>query len=395
MSEAQDSLDELEEETPHAGDLIRPYLFDGDLIQIPRPEDADVGGFLPAWFPGDLPLLIYPPLAERGINPGDSVNLEVSPYHLYYGALRELAETADSDRSTSLTRLVLEWNPNAALELCELARAHVQENIETALLHYELALELDDSLYEATQDAGMCQFAMANMEGEDREERLGAAEDWFRRAVELRPISGLSWWSLARTLFDQGAEDEALDVLHQFLEAYPNGENRDLIEETLNTGFSDVQADGPPDEEQAAFQEAQALAWGQDPARAVELLTPLAEAHPDVAQVWFVLGAAHRRAGDLAEAERCLRRTVRLASQEPLAWSELTQTYISGSRWREAEDAARKCLELEADNPLYLAALAEALFNRGNREEAREALDQALDLVPDDPHLLELDARIG
>src|SRR5206468_1648805 len=142
--------------------------------------------------------LVFPPLAERNLAQGESINLEITPYHLYYGALRELAETADAERSEVLRQLVLEWNPQAAMEVCELGRHHIQEDVETALLHYELALELDEELYEAVQDAGMCEYALASAPEEDREERLDNAQTLFRQATELRPEAGLSWWSMAR-----------------------------------------------------------------------------------------------------------------------------------------------------------------------------------------------------
>src|SRR5207237_10878453 len=97
-----------------AAAALRESRFAGDLLQLPPPDEG-TAEFLPEWFTGPLPALVYPPLGERGIQQGESINLEITPYHLYYGALRELAETADAERGEVLRRLVLEWNPQAAL----------------------------------------------------------------------------------------------------------------------------------------------------------------------------------------------------------------------------------------------------------------------------------------
>jgi len=364
------------------GQLLRENLFTGDLLQLPAPE-AEGPGFLPEWFTGPLPALIFPPLADRGVAEGDSVDLQITPYHLYYGALRELAETADEERAEQLRRLALEWNATAPLEVCELARLHVEEDVETALLHYELAIELDENLYEAHQDAGMCEYALSSADEEEREERLDNAETLFRRAIELRPTAGLSWWSLARVLADRGTPEEAQGCLVQFLQSYPTGDNREMVEEALHGGFA-VQE---PSDEQRAFIEAQQMAFGDNPAGAVELLQPLAEAYPDAGEIWFVLGAAYRRLDETAEAERCLRRASRLAPNEPFIWWELARACADASQWRASEDAVRRALEMDPDNPIYLCDLGRALLAQGNRDGAEDAIRRAQELVPEDPEV--------
>ncbi len=285
------------------GQQLRQHLFEGDLLELPPPEEAPE--FIPSWFTGPLPVLVYPPLQEQGVSDGDTINLEVTPYHLYYGALREFAESGDEERCALLRQLVLEWNPNAALEVSRLGREKVHEDVETALLHYELAQELDPELYEAFQNGGMCHYALATLGEEDPADALEAAEQMFRQAIELRPESGLSWWSLAYVFHAAGTVPKAEECLRQFLIHYPEASERDLAEGTLQHGFPSLdlgeqlpffldlaaQESANPSDEQRIFAEAQALAFGQDPARAVELLQPLAQAYPDTGEIWFILGA--------------------------------------------------------------------------------------------------------
>ncbi len=361
------------------------FLFEGDLQVVPlqggRPD------FLPPSFKGDLPVLIYPPLTEQGVEEGAQVQLEINFCHVYYGALRELAETADAERSESLRDLVMGWNPGTAEHLCRIAREKLNEDIESALLHYELAMELDDELYEAVQDAGMCHLALSSQEGvedEEREDQLASAEELFRRAIELRPEAGLSHWSLARVLAELGAPEEAQEVLHHFLRRYPEGDQREMVEEALVHGFQQAEA---PSEEQMIFQQGMQLAFGDDPAQAIELLRPLADAHPDVGEIWFPLGAAYRRINEPVEAERCLRRAARLAPQEPFIWWELSRTLAEREQWRPAEDAIRKALEMDPENPAFLVDLGRIQNSQGDRFAARETLEHAATLVPDDPEV--------
>lgn len=372
------------------GQLLRAHLFDADLIELPPPDEG-LPDFLPPWFRGSLPVLVYPPLSERGVRDGDNIDLQITPFHLYYGALRELAETADADRSSELRRLVLEWNPNAAREACELGREQIGQDLETALLHYELALEIDEGLHEAAQDGGMCQYALASVGGEDRSERLTLARDLFQHAIELDPASGLSCWSLARALHDLGDLPAADECLRRFLDERPDAEQREMVEDALANGFPAVE---PAVDEQRVFAQAQALAFGGDPRGAIELLQPLAEKNPDTADIWFVLGAAHRRVNEIEEAERCLRRAVRLMPDEPFLWMELGAAYMAVSQWRSAEEALRRALELEPENPGYLCDLGRVLLAQGDREGAEESLNRAAELVPDDPTVREALAEL-
>lgn len=371
------------------GQLLRINLFQGDLLELPRPDQGDAD-FIPEWFQGHLPALVFPPLSERGIESGGKVDLQITPFHLYYGALRELAETADAARGESLKRLVLGWNENAVLEVCELARFHVESDLENALLHYELALELDENYWEALQNAGSCEYGLAAAMPDEREERLESAAEYLKRAVYAQPDEGFSWWSWARAIHDLGQEEDARNLLWQFASEYPEGKDREMVEAAIAVGFEspDEGEDGAPDPQvQQTFIQAQQLAFGDSPADAVELLTPLVEAYPEAGEIWFILGVAQRRSGDPEEAERCLRRAARLAGSEPFIWWELARAYMDMEQWRPAGDSIAKALEIDPDNALYLADQGRILLAAGDRAGAEEAIRRAEELVPDDPEV--------
>ena len=305
------------------GQDLYDHLFEGDLIQLPEPG-ADRPEFLPEWFTGPLPILVYPPLSER-VNERQNgedgeegeIPLQVTLYHFYYGALRELAESADAERSEMLRRFIQACNPQAAQQMAE----------------------------------------------------------------------------VARVLHDQGAPEEAEAMLRRFLEEYPEGEDREMVEHALEYGFEMPEA---PNEEQQLFSEAQALVFGGDPGKAVELLQPLAETYPDTGEIWFLLGAAHRRLEDNEEAERCLRRAARLAPGEPFVWWELGRANLAMQEWRAAEDALGKALEIDPENALFLCDLGRTRLGMGDADGARELIERARELAPDEPSvqeaLQELDA---
>jgi tetratricopeptide (TPR) repeat protein len=369
------------EPAPDEAASLRERLFEGELLTLPRPEDEQAG-FLPEWFKGEVPALVYPPLADRGVAVGDSVNLEINPFHIYYGALRELAETADTGRADELRRLIFAWHEHAVQEVLELAYFHMNRDLETALHHFELIMELDPECYEAVQDAGTCHHALGTTRPEERDDRREQAEEYFRRAIEMRPSSGISWWSLARVVHEADPA-EASRLLYEFLREYPQGTHREMVEQALQDGLQREAAM----EHQAVFSEAESLLAAGNIDRAIHLLTPLANVYSDSERIWLDLGMAYGRRGDPDEAERCLRRAARLAPTEPFIWLELARAYQKQERWRHAEDAATRGLEHDPENIDLLCLLGRSLLRQGKRQEAQEPVARAAELVPDDPEV--------
>lgn len=375
------------------GQELRMRIFSGDLVELPI-QEAILENFLPPGYDGSsIFALVWPPLEERRAE-GDQINLQITPYHIYYGALRALAESAEEERSEALRNLITHLNPSAGLEVCELARGYLTSDLSTALLHYELALEIDDRLYEAYQDGGMCHLAAADLNPHEEAEHLDEAARLFQTATEINPGAGLSWWSRARVAWMQGDEETAHSLLETFLRDYPEGDSRDIVQHALDHGFEEIAPEMQAAQEEQLFDQAQALAFGADPARAAIMLKPLAESHPETGEIWFVLGAALRRSGDAPEAERCLRRAARLIPTEPFIWTELGLTCEEMGQLPAAETALVRALEFDPDNVLCLCTLSRVQFKLGDREGARDAAERAQTLIPDAPEVAEALARL-
>ncbi len=126
-----------------------------------------------------------------------------------------------------------------------------------------------------------------------------------------------------------------------------------------------------------------------NPRGAIERIAPIAELHPDSAEVWYTLGNAQmvlRERVDLAE--QAYRRAVELDAEEPLHALMLGNALAAQGRHDEAERVFEDCVKLALlqSNPLVAAASA---FNRGNSlyqldryEEALAQYERALEFDP-------------
>lgn len=372
---------------------LRMRIFSAQLIEVPLPEEA-FPGLLPASYRAPVPLLIWPPAEEQGTET-QGVDLEITPYNIYFGALRARAQTAEPARAAELSSLILHMNKDAARELCELGRGFTSSDLATAIMHYELALELEPELYEACQDAGMCHLMLAELAPHQAEDHLDAAEELILRGLELEPDAALAHWSLARLRWLQGDTEGSRSILESYLQQNPEAAGREMVEEALERGFENYTGLAPEDEEELDFERAQQLTFGGNPAAALDLLRPLAERHTESAEIWFIYGAALRRAGDPEESERCLRRAARLAPAEPFVQWELALTCEALQQYPAAEMALCRALEMDPANAQYLCDLSRIRLALNDAEGAREAALQAYELAPDDTAVQETMAAAG
>jgi tetratricopeptide (TPR) repeat protein len=301
------------------GQMLREHLFDGQLLQLPAPEEG-IPGFLPDWFRGELPALVYPPLNTLGLQEGENVNLEVTPYHIYYGTLRELAETAGgTERSETLKRLALELNPNAAMEACELAR----RQIERALLHFELAQELDESIPGIDQTVDLCQAALDLSPGGPGGAPAGVEDG--------APNEDQATFQQAQAaLNDDPAETVAL--LTPMAEKYP-----DSGEVFFILGAAQRRVEDFPEAERCLR-------------RAARLL-------PGEPFIWWELAQTCGEAGLWRAAEEASRKALELDSENPLYLVELGRALLNLGDRDGAEDAIRKAQEIVPDEPAVQEAV--------------------------------------
>ena len=116
---------------------------------------------------------------------------------------------------------------------------------------------------------------------------------------------------------------------------------------------------------------------------AVVLMQQAVAQYPDRVQAWLVFGKALSQAGDLAAAERALRKAVQIDSNSVPARNELGGVLFAQSRYPEAETNYREALRINPN-------LAEAWFNLGlcrmNQRDsagALEAFENATRFKPD------------
>lgn len=304
---------------PNPGQILREHLFDGQLLQLPAPEEG-IPGFLPAWFRGELPALVYPPLNTLGLEEGANVNLEVTPYHIYYGTLRELAETAGgTERSEVLKRLALELNPNAAMEACELAR----RQIERALLHFELAQELDDSIPGIDQTVDLCQAALDLSPGNNGGAPAGVEPE--------APNEDQYTFQQAQAALNENPE-QAVTLLTPMAEKYP-------------------------DSGEVFFILGAALRRVEDYPEAERCLRRAARLLPSEPFIWWELAQSCGEAGQWRAAEEASRKALELDPENPLYLVELGRALLNLGDRDGADDAIRKAQEIVPDEPVVQEAV--------------------------------------
>lgn len=304
-------------EEVNPGQILREHLFDGQLLQLPAPEEG-VPGFLPEWFSGPLPALVYPPLDALGVKEGENVNLEVTPYHIYYGTLRELAETAaGTERSEHLRRLALELNPNAAMEACELARRQV----ERALLHFELAQELDGSIPGIDETVDLCQSALDASPGGE-----GAAPPEVQAGNEDQAAFQQAQAALAEN------PAETISLLEPLAQRYPESGEVFFI---LGSAYRRV----------------------SDHAEAERCLRRAARLLPSEPFIWWELAQACGEAGQWRASEEASRKALEIDPENPLYLVELGKALLKQNDREGGEEAIRKAEALVPDDPAVQEAV--------------------------------------
>jgi tetratricopeptide (TPR) repeat protein len=113
-------------------------------------------------------------------------------------------------------------------------------------------------------------------------------------------------------------------------------------------------------------------------------------ADPTAAFVWANKGSALVRVDDLAAAEPCLDRAVRLNPAEHSALESLATLYARTARPRQAAALEKKVARYQLRNPYYLASLAQGEYDRSQFRDAEAHLRRAIRIKDDEPEFYEL-----
>lgn len=192
--------------------------------------------------------------------------------------------------------------------------------------------------------------------------RLDEAHRLAREVVAARPSMAVAHYYLAQVLLEQGRLAEAIAAMEAAVEQ--GAANDDLLNQL---GLS--------------------LAQAGRPARAVELLAPVAPASrdPDLVATY---GLALSDLGRHDEARRALVQIFELDPTNARGREILALVALRQERWDEAEAEADRALALNPERADALNYLGVARFNLGRPREALEAWRRAAELDPEDLEVL-------
>jgi tetratricopeptide (TPR) repeat protein len=138
-----------------------------------------------------------------------------------------------------------------------------------------------------------------------------------------------------------------------------------------------------PDDMRFPRLRARALAASGAPARAIEILEPVARANPADLGTQLALADLFNTAGRGADAERTLRQLLAIEPRNADALNYLG--YMLAERGQQLDEAirlVRQALEIEPGNPSFLDSLGWAYFRQGNAAEAEKYLAPAAEQLP-------------
>ena len=307
------------------------------------------------------------------------------------------------------------------------------ENLQTALDWYDAALELDPDY--AAAHAGRCRSLVDLYPITDETRLIDEAESACGRALQLNPNLDVVHTALGALYSATGKYDRAEAAFLAALAIDPNS-----VASLAGLGTI-YMLQGKPAESEARFREAIGLHPGdwsaynslgyflyrsgryKEAAHEYQTVVALDRANPTG---WSNLAAARMLSGDfeaasdayqrvleiepwqmaynnlglmyyyLGRAEEAIatqQRSVELAPNDHLAWSNLGDALWLGGQAKEANEAfetaarlARAAMEVNPKDPGVLMDLAWITAMLDRPGEARELIDRALELAPGDPY---------
>lgn len=288
----------------------------------------------------------------------------------------------------------------AELLFTRLAETHPHEpglwhNVGAVHLLHGRFDEAEAALRRAEQ-AGAASAVTANLLARAlrKQRRFDEARTWFATAASRDPALADPWVSLGAMLCDDlgdpagavAAFDRALQIAPGATDAMGNraialqklGRNDEARAQWRTLADTDARLAQPRQMLAiAAYRE-------QDPRAAVALAFEAAQAKPDLADAWYLLGTSLEDLDEPNAALACLRACLRVDPKHASAWHDLGWMLVDGDDTRaEAIEAYRRSIALRPDVAMSHYNLAYAQYRAGDFAACRQALAEALRLAPD------------
>jgi len=272
-------------------------------------------------------------------------------------------------------RLLAEWNDNLA-----------------ALTQFEKLLEFDPQNIDALYAAGILSQGLA---------LLDEAKTYFETLLATYPQEDRSRLYLGQILSEQGAYDEALDLLREIASAdlYFDVQMRigfvladaDRIDEALEH-LADVTPKSQDEQVRIYLAREQVLRDSGQPEQALELLSAALIDIPDHPDLLYARGLVTAIMDRVAEHEQDMRRLIEIDPENAHAYNALGYTLADKTdRLAEALELIEKALALLPGDPFILDSLGWVHYRRGDLDLALEYLQLAMDQRPD----AEIAAHLG
>jgi tetratricopeptide (TPR) repeat protein len=275
----------------------------------------------------------------------------------------------------------------AAHRLARGVQLAMHERFEEALAMYESAITLDPDyalayLNHALALQDLYNRASADLEADERRERLRQIRDSLERAVELDEELWVAWRSLAHVsnrLADfVGAEEAFVRIVSRAPEDFPHHEEAE----------QELKAVEQKAERQRTLERAIQLAVDpdaelEDLREVVEQVQPLL-IHPETPDdAFWATGVLLRRLEDIEGAREMFEACVERAPRHLDARRELATIFMKAGEHREALEHSVEAYREDPSNPALICNVGVCHLTLGELEQAEEYLQMAHDLAPE------------
>ena len=119
----------------------------------------------------------------------------------------------------------------------------------------------------------------------------------------------------------------------------------------------------------------------------IDLYERVVRAEPEHKSAYNDLGRAYLASGDLASAEKALRKATEVDPFSPYAFNNLGRVLVAQRRYDDAERALRKQLEIDPLDPWARANLGDMLIKQEKFQAAEPEIEKAIAVTPKNPNL--------